>query len=286
MEGCKFKQICFNELTLEPLCSNTTEAYERIETYGKTIKESILRLGTKHVRYPDDSHNIILYDNVSLHEFCSKYKHQSEFKLILSAFTMPLVDSKGESVTFDDGNTSVSTMINGEEKDSMGLSAAYVYRVPAIGFKSESVWDDVMHTIHIGSNNQVEDAVWPCITLPEHLSQNEFKEWIQKIGKIELLETSLHPSEKEISLRDDHGKDVLFKHAKKLCHSKYVIGVVTSLPFKSHDGGYVRRVTPEGMIDIVLFWDDRGLSMRVKTTGRNIQETSKIAEILDEEYSE
>jgi len=38
------------------------------------------------------------------------------------------------------------------------------------------------------------------------------------------------------------------------------------------------------LIDIVLWWEDAGYSMRVKTTGRNIAETREIAKILKEKY--
>ena len=48
---------------------------------------------------------------------------------------------------------------------------------------------------------------------------------------------------------------------------------------------YIDKIKPGGTIDIVLFWTDRGLSMRVKTTGRNIQETQAIADILKRKYS-
>jgi hypothetical protein len=59
---------------------------------------------------------------------------------------------------------------------------------------------------------------------------------------------------------------------------------LTSLPFRRKFGSYIYKVYDDGLVDIVLYWDDRGLSMRVKTTGRNIQETLAIANILKEQY--
>ena len=37
-------------------------------------------------------------------------------------------------------------------------------------------------------------------------------------------------------------------------------------------------------IDIVLWWEDNGYSMRVKTTGRNASETMEIARLLKEKF--
>ena len=87
-----------------------------------------------------------------------------------------------------------------------------------------------------------------------------------------------------MNLRDDHGKDILAEHAKRLLKNDYVDGILNSLPFKPTSTTYIDKINPGGTIDIVLFWTDRGLSMRVKTTGRNIQETQAIADILRRKY--
>ena len=87
-----------------------------------------------------------------------------------------------------------------------------------------------------------------------------------------------------MNLRDDHGKDILAEHAKRLLKNDYVDGILNSLPFKPTSTTYIDKINPGGTIDIVLFWTDCGLSMRVKTTGRNIQETQAIADILRRKY--
>ena len=73
-------------------------------------------------------------------------------------------------------------------------------------------------------------------------------------------------------------------HAKMLCGNPLVEGILTSLPFKPFSKDYIHKVYDDGTLDIVLWWEDRGLSMRVKTTGRNVVETKLIASILKEKY--
>ncbi len=285
MEDYRFEQLCFNELTLQPLCSSNQDMYERVETYGKTIKEALQKLKTKHINYPDDSHGIMVSNTTSLNEFCRKYKNKPEIGIILTTYNMPQVNPDDKTVVsiFEDVN--VSLTITGKERCSCGLAAAYSYKAPAIGFCSGKYWEDVMHIMHVKSSAHTQDENWPCLTLAEHLNQDDFKEWMQKHSKVELIESQLPVNKKTISLRDDHGKDVLKEHALKLCKNKYVVGVLTSLPFNNNYRKYISKVTPDGLIDIVLFWYDRGFSMRVKTTGRNIQETKAIADILEDEYS-
>lgn len=69
-----------------------------------------------------------------------------------------------------------------------------------------------------------------------------------------------------------------------LNNNPYVEGVLTSLPFKPKSREYILKVSDDGMVDIVLWWEDAGYSMRVKTTGRNAAETREIAKILKEKY--
>ena len=92
--------------------------------------------------------------------------------------------------------------------------------------------------------------------------------------------------EKEIKLRDDHGKDKLLAHAQNLVNSPYVEGVLTSLAFDSRSRSYISKQSDfaNGLIDVVLYWEPQGYSMRVKTTGRNIRETLAIAKLLTKKY--
>lgn len=286
-----FNQVCFNELTLEPSCKDEKEVYQRVNQYAQTLKSAYETLGTKVVRYEEDLAAIKLSEGINLREFCNKYRREAGIIAILSSATMPQVDPDDEIGAKAYKDTLV--MLQNEEKCSDGLAAAYVNDVPSIGFASCNYWNDLMHDfrIFIGKENIIVEnyVIWPCLTAPEHLQQEEFKHWIQEHSSIEPQVSSLSYEEKiadiDENLRDDHGKDVLKEHAKRLCHSEYVDGILCSRPFASQHRDYIKHIFNDGLIDIVLFWDDRGLSMRVKTTGRTIQETTFIANLLRAKYS-
>ena len=99
-----------------------------------------------------------------------------------------------------------------------------------------------------------------------------------------MTESGLAAEEKKISLRDDHGMNVLMDFSKRLVRSPYVTAVINSLPFNPTERKFIRKVRDDGLIEIVLPWTDKGYGVVVKTTGRNIRETKKISEILNEKY--
>lgn len=108
--------------------------------------------------------------------------------------------------------------------------------------------------------------------------------WLNSLKPIQLVKSLLSPSEKKIKLREDHGKDVLQEFGERLVKSEYVCGIINSLPFNSHRRKFISSIKEDGMIEIVLPWTDQGLGLVVQTTGRDIRETTKIAQLLKDEY--
>lgn len=100
----------------------------------------------------------------------------------------------------------------------------------------------------------------------------------------ELAESDLRIEDKKIVLRDDHGKDILLDFSRRLIKCPYVVGIINSLPFNSHERSFIKKVREEGLVEIVLPWTDKGYGVVVKTTGRTIKETEKIGKIIEEKY--
>ncbi|MEX6778708.1 putative CRISPR-associated protein [Limnospira fusiformis] len=94
------------------------------------------------------------------------------------------------------------------------------------------------------------------------------------------------PEAKNISLRDDHGKDVLMAFSQKVRRSPYVKNIVNSLPFNSQQKTPIRRTYPNGIVEFVLTWTDAGYGICIQTTGRNLAETNTIAIHLKQEFSQ
>ncbi len=285
MQGVKIKQLCFNELTQYPLCTKGEEEHSRVDTYAKTLRSIIKDQKHLKVLYEKDLSKIFLADNSSLREFCKSNPRLNGVQLILSTCKFPYNYSKDTEINDRYNNTLVSVDMQGKQELSLGLTAAYVYDVPSVGFYSD-MWNKIMYEVHISYDEIEKEEVLPCLTRPEDASDNRYNEWVERHSNVELKETPLSPTQKGLSLSDDHGKDILKKHAKRLLNSEYVVEVLMSLPFAPRCKRYINETYQDGTIDIVLFWETPKCSMRIKTTGRNMSETKEIAEILRKRYGQ
>lgn len=278
-------QICFNNLSALPLCTNDAEIEDRMEKYILTLKSAGLH-GIKKVRYAGDLTSVRLSNGYSVQDYCNTRMKENGAILILSMATKPQVPEEDDKVlqNYLEIQTNVIREDNPVEAD--GFNAAFCMGTYCIGFASDAFWTRLQYQINVSSNGETEQHVWCCVSLPEHYDNEDFQEWIELRLPLDLQTSVLSPDKKPISLRDDHGKDKLMKHARILMNSPYVEGVLTSLPFNSFTKNYLDKQSDfaHGLIDVVLFWEDKGYCMRVKTTGRNIRETIAIAEILSKRY--
>lgn len=106
--------------------------------------------------------------------------------------------------------------------------------------------------------------------------------FVENLGEVELIETTLKPDEKDIHLADHHGKDELKALCDRLKHNEYVIAM------RSTDWGgktFIRKIHKNGVVEITLFKSKRKYALWVQTTGRNYRETEAIAIKLRERYS-
>jgi hypothetical protein len=164
-----------------------------------------------------------------------------------------------------------------EGKMCIGLALASMMNSAALSIL-ETEWD--MPFIHLMKDDNAGAVRNICTE--EHVDVHIPK--IQQEGKTELIESDMPFENKKISLRDDHGKDILLDFSKRLVRCTYIIEIVNSLPFNPHERRFIKKVYGNGLIEIVLPWTDKGYGVVVKTTGRNINETEKIGEIIEEKY--
>lgn len=147
---------------------------------------------------------------------------------------------------------------------------------------SLSIYDTKWNTefVHIMKDDEINTARNICTEghVGIHILQ------LQSDKEPELIETDLQVEDKRISLRHDHGMDVLTEFSKRLIRCPYVVGVINSLPFNPSERKFIRKIHDNGLIEIVLPWTDQRYGVVVKTTGRNIRETERIAEIINEKY--
>jgi hypothetical protein len=164
-------------------------------------------------------------------------------------------------------------------KEVEGLAVAFLYNTLSISFETNKVWKKTSINLLEKTAEAQNNVCVKHISCPEHIDSH--LEWIEANRPVELVKAEIPPSEKKINLRDDHGKDILKKLADKLVKSPYVISIVNSLPFNPQNRHFIKEIYPDGKIEIILTWTDEGLGLLIQTTGRNRQETKKIADIIE-----
>ena len=163
-----------------------------------------------------------------------------------------------------------------------GLQWAYTYDTLAFSLLTNKQWDRDSVVVTEKTEPEKEISIHHAATVANIESQ---KEWIESLQEIVLVKTNLLPKQKKFSVRADHGTDVLKDFWNKIKNCEYIESCINSLPFNSFDKELIRNINPNGQIELVLYWTDKGLGMVIQTTGRNYRETKEIADILTEKYS-
>jgi len=167
-----------------------------------------------------------------------------------------------------------------------GLATSDIMDIPAISLKNHSIWVAEKLDIFKETENNPLSVQVNNVSTTKILNSESFKSYSESIAILDLQVSpfSLNEKKQRISLRDDHGKDVLQKFAEKLIRNEYVNGVVNSLPFNSFTSRFIKSVYKNGLIEIVLHWEDAGYGLVVESTGRNFRETDEIAKILRDKF--
>jgi hypothetical protein len=277
--------IVFNELSFYPL---QTSSYDLKKLFFNIIKQfEFLKLSYdfSHLVFPSDLSVIFVMQDVCIYEWINSLDMSSKLKL-LSFIRKPFSNDIIEAET---GNLDLFSFSNAdldiEGLTCVGFELAFLQGVPTISLNTDDLWQKDYLSFTKTDSLSLEDQEVEVINISdkEELSTC-FKGFAELNSNIQLQETDLLYENKKISLRDDHGKDILEAFSKKLLRSVYVCNVINSLPFNSKAIRFIRRTSSDGKIEIILHWEDKGIGMIIQTTGRNKRETEKIADILREQF--
>lgn len=280
--------LVFNDLSTQPTAEDISEAGKRLHQYFTVVKE-LQTHGFKRVRYIDTFENIMLTPEHSFMSFCQLRESpllRTISNTLLSLTRFPFIDDDSEEeVRFIQNKFYITK----DEKtlEAPALGTAYLYSTIAVSLNSEEYWRSLEHKLTIKGDEERETTVLSVCSLKD-CENEKFKEWKEETNpaKVELVESTISVDEKSITLRNDHGYDVLYAFAERMRKSPYITGIINSMPYNRFERNFIRTVRANGLIEIVLTHTDEGFGMVVKTTGRNLKETQIIAEILKKEYAE
>lgn len=282
-------ELIFNELSLQPTILEAHSANVVVEKLIKTYAKA-KKMGFTKIRFHKVFEEIVLSENYSFSDWLKTTTNRTYKDLLLAARVYPFIpeqDEWAEREYLQRRYFFENDFI--QRTEPQGLAAALIYETLAVSLHTHEYWEKEYLSVWVIDDSMEgrENAASVCNVCEEvSLDAPNILDFVGKIMKPVLLPTSLPPGVKIIHLRDDHGKDIIEKFARRLVQSEYVVGVINSLPFNPKATNLIRKTYSDGKIEIVLYWEDAGYGLVVQTTGRNIHETNAIAEILKEQYDD
>lgn len=278
-------ELIFNELSAVVPSGDKYVAIEKMDQFVKTFAKAKGK-GFRHIRSHYFLNEIGIADNYSLYDWSNDNEiSKNQRDLIFGIFIHPFIKEDDEII--EERYINANYYFESIEHDiiktqCVGLASAYLYDTLSISLPSLAVWDQTKLPIIIEKESQTSESHVFNVSSETSFSNSEVSDFIDNISKLELVETSLAPVDKNIHLAKHHGVQELQCLCDSLMNSPYVIEM------RSTDWGgskFIRKTCPGGVIEIVLFKTDHQYALRVQTTGRNHRETKEIAKILDSKYS-
>ena len=280
-------ELIFNEISFQPYTDNEhtlkTRFLDLLHVFGIAKSE----YGFSHLVFPSNIRDLNVTPTLTFYEWAYAITHQGDKNKILSAVKKPftnevLAEKSTELSKYYYKNDGVGIT----ETYCSGLATSHVLGLLNASLSSSPIWDNnkIEFDQIINVDFKTEKVSVFNISKGEHFEEKEIKQFIEYLGDIKLIKTDIVPTAKAISLREDHGKDKLIAFAKKLVLFEYIVSVINSLPFNSRAINLIKEVYSDGKIELVLYWEDKGIGLIVQTTGRNFRETEEIAKLIKKEF--
>jgi len=270
--------LIFNELSLTDRPDSEYQAKQLLENLAKTC--SVFKIaGFKKLRIESDFWNQLYFNDTDLNSFLSRINRTKQN--FLRSFIRPPYIAADFTSEVDKEYAANDYYFN--DTKVTGLAYAYLINTIAISLYSTDTWENTEIEIIERKDTTENNVTVKHACKSEHY--NTHREWIEGNQPVVLIKTTRLPENKQIKLRDDHGKDVLQDFAKKIVNCEYVVSVNNSLPFSPHKRNFIKKVYPNGQIEIGLTNTDQGYGIIIQTTGRTQRETDKIAKIIEKKYN-
>jgi len=271
--------LVFNEISLGDNPENEYQAIYILKNLAETCA-SLKIEGFSKLRVESDFWNSLYFEDNDINTFLSRISSRTKSSFLRSFIRKPFIAD--DFISEADDKFAENDYFYNENIKVTGLAYAYLLDTISVSLSINIIWENTEIVITEESNGIRNNVIAKNASKPEHSAYH--KNWIEEKKPVQLTKTKIKPTNKKIYLRDDHGKDVLQRLAEKLVNSPYVKSVVNSLPFNPHENSFIRKVFPNGQIEIVLTETDQGLGIIIQTTGKNLKETIDIGKILENKY--
>lgn len=281
-------ELAFNELSQTPLLGDKFNANARMVHFSEAVAEA-RRKGLINIRSHYATSEIKLTSDYSFRDWMFDRDFPAVYReLFYDMFLQPFI--KEDDIEIEEKYIEANYFFEDTEnqilkQECLGLTSAYLSETLAISFQSSPAWLKNTLRIIIERDNDVSVDIVYHVYSKECFGQNSIAEFIQSISSLNLVETTILPENKNIHLAEHHGKQELSELCNRLKYNLFVVEMRSMEWCRGKCNDFIKKVYPNGVIEVVLYKTDRKYALRVQTTGTNLHETQAIADILTEKYS-
>ena len=276
-------EMMFNELSIIPVADKYAAQSKLmlfVEAANRARKE-----GFRHIRSHYDTNQITLAEGYTLFDWLNDKSVPKDYRNYMYGMIIrPFIKESDEEIEkqyieanyyFEDKGANIS------KTECLGLASAYLYETLSISLSTSPVWERYKLQITIEKEAQASPAgVYNISSTTSFVP--EIIGFIERAKELTLVETPIAPDEKNIHLSHHHG----IRELRDLCNQLKNCPYVEEMRSTNWRGNkFIRKIQGDGIIEIVLFKTEQQYALLLKTTGRNLRETTAIAEILAERYS-
>lgn len=279
-------ELVFNELSFRDY-KNDSVLIENFARLGVLFEKAKTKFGYSHLLFPANLATLQACEDKNFGEWLNTIPTKEKNKIFPIIFKRPFTEEYlGDKTEALASYFFSSESLQIEQEYCDGLATADIMDIPAISLANHEVWLQGEINIFKETGTAPVEIQVKNLATEDFLNSEVFSEYSESISTVNLQPSSLSVEQKSknISLRDDHGKDILRRFAEKVIKNCYVNGIINSLPFNPNTSRFIKAVYKDGRVEVVLHWEDAGYGMVIDTTGRNFRETDEIAKLLRDEF--
>lgn len=282
-------ELVFNEISFLPYSNNEHALKEQFINMLKLYDKIKELYGYKHLIFPSNIGQTKVTADKTFTQWAYSIKHQGDLNKILS---VPFVRPYANEVLEDKVNELNRYYYSNEEAGikeeyCIGLPTAYIKQKVAVSLATADCWNTskVVFKEIVNDDLETKDVSANNITTEAHSTEDGIKKELMYSGELNLVKRSKTPTDDDITLSGDHhGNKELKAFAKRLFKNEYVVCVINNIDFSPKAINFIKKIYPDGKIELVLYWESAGYGMVIQTTGKNYRETEEIANILKKQF--
>lgn len=280
-------EAVFNELSVFPK-GERKDVSVRLNAFLTLVKRAGEE-GYTAIRCPENGPSSVEFtDEYSLSDYIYEDTRDKKRILLLSIIKKPYFQSDSlEESTYVNGNFWLKKNET-ERISTIGLAAAFLRDTFALNLQTSKFWcDNKYQTLMIEGVGLPKEAKVLTLSSASDFDSEEYQEWKFDRTPKNWCKCPILPKDKKCNLSSTHhGNKELAEFAKrKLFPLDFVVEISTSLEYDEHCKAFVKAIHPEtATIEVVLYREELGYSMVVKTTARNEIELRQMANTLEGKF--